>query len=241
MQIISTSAALAALFFSTVVLGQGAPETGKPEETTGTRGDAKTFDNPPSAVYWADFSKTAVSGHIKFISSSDKDGVRVEVDLSKFPGGGVGPFGYHVHDAPVPTDGNCTGTLAHLDPFVRGQKVVCDPKRPQSCEVGDLAGKYGKIPDSVGNSSYVKSYVDPYITLTPGVGSFIGNRSIVIHTLDTKRYACANITIYNGNITTTKNETTGPIKFEGNNGNRLASTLWGCGLGVAVGLKMLMV
>ncbi|KAI5808038.1 superoxide dismutase [Peziza echinospora] len=239
MQIISTSsAALAALFFSTLVLGQTAPETGKPEDTTGARGDAKTFDNPAGAVYWADFSKTAVSGSIKFMSSSDKDGVRVEVDLSKFPGGGVGPFGYHVHDAPVPTDGNCTGTLAHLDPFVRGQKVVCDPKRPQSCEVGDLAGKYGKIPDS----SYVKSYVDPYITLTQGVGSFIGNRSIVIHTLDTKRYACANITMYSGNVTVPKNETTnGPIKFEGSDGNRLASTLWGCGVGVAVGLRMLMV
>ena len=28
---------------------------------------------------------------------------------------------YHLHDHPVPTDGNCTNTLAHLDPFQRGE------------------------------------------------------------------------------------------------------------------------
>ena len=25
------------------------------------------------------------------------------------------PLVYHIHDQPVPSDGNCTGTLAHLD------------------------------------------------------------------------------------------------------------------------------
>ncbi len=28
---------------------------------------------------------------------------------------------YHLHAAPVPTDGNCTGTLGHVDPFLRGE------------------------------------------------------------------------------------------------------------------------
>lgn len=28
---------------------------------------------------------------------------------------------YHIHVAPVSGDGNCTNTLAHLDPFVRGE------------------------------------------------------------------------------------------------------------------------
>lgn len=28
---------------------------------------------------------------------------------------------YHLHDAPVPADGNCTKTLAHADPYIRGE------------------------------------------------------------------------------------------------------------------------
>jgi hypothetical protein len=55
------------------------------------------------------------------------------------------PIVYHIHDQPVPADGNCTGTKAHLDPYIRGQKIPCDPKDPASCEVGDLAGKHGNI------------------------------------------------------------------------------------------------
>jgi hypothetical protein len=42
-------------------------------------------------------------------------------------------------------DGNCTGTLAHLDPYKRGQTPACDMTMLQTCEVGDLSGKYGKL------------------------------------------------------------------------------------------------
>lgn len=31
---------------------------------------------------------------------------------------------YHLHTAPVPTDGNCTGTLGHIDPTQRGEVSV---------------------------------------------------------------------------------------------------------------------
>lgn len=55
---------------------------------------------------------------------------------------------YHIHDAPVPADGNCTGTLAHLDPTQRGEQPPCDSTKPQTCQVGDLAGKHGKITSS---------------------------------------------------------------------------------------------
>jgi len=41
---------------------------------------------------------------------------------------------------PVPADGNCSGTLAHLDPFIRGEKPPCDASAPQTCQVGDLSG-----------------------------------------------------------------------------------------------------
>jgi hypothetical protein len=50
---------------------------------------------------------------------------------------------YHVHEKPVPTDGNCTGTGAHLDPYKRGETPPCDATNPAQCQTGDLSGKYG--------------------------------------------------------------------------------------------------
>jgi len=55
---------------------------------------------------------------------------------------------YHIHDQPVPADGNCTKTLAHLDPTQRGEIPPCDPTTPEECQVGDLAGKHGNITTS---------------------------------------------------------------------------------------------
>jgi hypothetical protein len=53
-------------------------------------------------------------------------------------------LGYHIHVAPVPDDGNCTSTLLHLDPYIRGDATPCDSSQPATCQVGDLSGKYGK-------------------------------------------------------------------------------------------------
>jgi len=178
-------------------------------------------------AYIADFNGTKLGGALKFYPGA-QEGVRVEVGLKNVPATD-GPFSYHVHDQPVPTNGNCTLTLAHLDPFIRGQKVICDPKRPESCEVGDLSGKHGKIlNNTISNGSYNANYYDKYITLLPGVGSFIGNRSVVVHLGNGTRYACANI-----------------IEFSEANdqspGNKYGPGYWGCGLGVAVGLRFLLV
>ena len=68
-----------------------------------------------------------------------------------------GDYKYHVHDQPVITD--CASTLAHLDPFIRGQKVSCDINRPASCEVGDLSGKHGAIPGSGGEKIFLFIYI----------------------------------------------------------------------------------
>jgi hypothetical protein len=96
---------------------------------------------------------------------------------------------YHIHDQPVPANGNCTATLAHLDPYVRGERPPCDPSAPQTCQVGDLAGKYGNIP---GTGSFQASYLDLYTSTQQGPASFFGNRSIVVHTANTTRLTCAN-------------------------------------------------
>lgn len=52
---------------------------------------------------------------------------------------------YHIHDQPVPANGNCTATLAHLDPYVRGEQPPCDPTHPETCQSGDLSGKHGNV------------------------------------------------------------------------------------------------
>ena len=52
---------------------------------------------------------------------------------------------YHIHVAPVPSNGNCSATGAHLDPYMRGAIPPCEVGKPETCQVGDLAGKHGNI------------------------------------------------------------------------------------------------
>lgn len=95
---------------------------------------------------------------------------------------------YHLHDSPV-EDGDCATTLAHLDPFIRGENPGCDADAPQTCEVGDLSGKHGKIPTS---DPFEATFNDPYATLKEGLGAFFGNRSLVLHFANKTRISCAN-------------------------------------------------
>lgn len=69
---------------------------------------------------------------------------------------------YHIHVLPVAEGGNCSSTLAHLDPFVRGEKPPCDPSAPETCQTGDLSGKYGKVE---GSDPFTDSYDDPFTSL----------------------------------------------------------------------------
>jgi hypothetical protein len=72
---------------------------------------------------------------------------------------------------------------------VRGEQPPCDPSKPQTCQVGDLSGKYGKI---MGNGTFQASYLDLYTSTKSGLGSFFGNRSVVVHTSNATRLTCAN-------------------------------------------------
>lgn len=94
---------------------------------------------------------------------------------------------YHIHTEPVPPDGNCNATLAHLDPFQRGESPPCDAALPMTCQVGDLAGKYGAIT----TSPFMASYTDSF-TATADDQSFIGNLSVVVHFANKTRITCAN-------------------------------------------------
>jgi len=135
---------------------------------TGKLGDAPVVtNNPIGASYYATLpnkESESVRGTVYVVSSPTGKGVDFDITLSGLPAEG-GPFCtsnpillthsaleltvffpvYHIHTAPVPPDGNCTGTLAHLDPYVRSEDPPCDPTQKQTCQVGDLSGKYGKI------------------------------------------------------------------------------------------------
>ena len=48
---------------------------------------------------------------------------------------------YHLHVDPVPANGTCAATRAHLDPYERGEVPICNAAQPETCQVGDLSGK----------------------------------------------------------------------------------------------------
>jgi hypothetical protein len=104
---------------------------------------------------------------------------------------------YHLHVAPVPENGNCTATLAHLDPFIRGETPACDKAQPETCQTGDLSGKYGNIPE--GQDTFATSFTDLYSSTLEGLGSFFGNRSIVFHYANKTRVSCASFAKVAGN------------------------------------------
>ena len=103
--------------------------------------------NPKGASYIATLpeqKKYTVRGSVAAVSAEDGNGVKFTVSISGLPAEG-GPFMYHLHEKPVPSDGNCTGTGAHLDPYKRGEVPICDASKPETCQTGDLSGKFGNI------------------------------------------------------------------------------------------------
>ncbi|KAI5466022.1 superoxide dismutase, partial [Mariannaea sp. PMI_226] len=174
-------AAVTAIFFGQVASQDAEPVT----------------DNPVGVTYKAvlpsePFFKYSglegnVKGYVSATANRDGNGVDFSVAFSNLPKEG-GPFLYHLHVAPVPADGNCTQTLAHLDPYERGEATPCDSSEPQSCQVGDLSGKYGTIQ----SDPFKAFYLDQYASTKQGIGAFFGNRSIVIHYANKTRLTCAN-------------------------------------------------
>ncbi|OTA93769.1 hypothetical protein M434DRAFT_395303 [Hypoxylon sp. CO27-5] len=152
---------------------------------------------PPEAFWTSGSLSGNVEGYVLARSSANGSGLDYEVSFSNLPTEG-GPFIYHVHVAPVPADGNCTSTLAHLDQTGRGENPICDPTQPASCQQGDLSGKYGNITDT--SLSY--TFHDPYTSLREGDGAYIGNRSFVFHFLNKTRISCANFTVSQPNTST---------------------------------------
>ncbi|TID15175.1 metal ion binding [Venturia nashicola] len=146
--------------------------------------------NPPGATYKAHLKKGSATGTVTL--SSACMGVNVELKL-KLPKEGA-PFMYHIHDKPVPMviikDGNCTGTAAHFDPYAISANCMCDKAKKEFCQIGDLSGKAGNI--TVGGEVNT-SFNDMFVSLKPGDKAFVGDKSVVVHSFDNKRIACANL------------------------------------------------
>ncbi|KAG6075352.1 hypothetical protein E4U15_005683 [Claviceps sp. LM218 group G6] len=152
--------------------------------------------NPLDVIYTATlpsepfFEAPGLSGNVKgFISASappDGVGVRFIVRFQNLPKTG-GPFPYHIHLKKA-AGGNCTAAGPHLDPTDRGDKTPCDAGNQPSCQVGDLAGKYGRI----NSDPFTAEYVDKYLSLKEDDPAFFGNRSFVIHLANNTRVTCAN-------------------------------------------------
>jgi hypothetical protein len=98
---------------------------------------------------------------------------------------------FHIHAHTVPDDGNCTSTLAHLDPFLRGEDPACNHTFPQTCQVGDLAGKYGKIT----SDPYEDKFHDEFGSMNIGSNSSVPDRSFVVHFANKTRITCANFAV----------------------------------------------
>ncbi|RMZ68944.1 superoxide dismutase [Pyrenophora seminiperda CCB06] len=155
-------------------------------------------NNPYNAGYSAVVKPKAsnnVAATIQGTSMPDGKGVKFAIAFNELPVA-EGPFTYHIHAKPVPTDGNCTGTGAHLDPYNRGETPVCDASKPETCQTGDLAGKHGKVT----TAQFSTEYVDMYLATNPQDPSYFGNLSFVIHLPNKTRIACANFTMINAGV-----------------------------------------
>ncbi|KAF2447783.1 Cu,Zn superoxide dismutase-like protein [Karstenula rhodostoma CBS 690.94] len=159
--------------------------------------------NPIGAQYEALLDPTkhwGVSGAVKIASGAAAKGVTVEVALANLPSEG-GPFIYHIHEKPVPADGNCTATGAHLDPYKRGEVPLCDADNKETCQTGDLSGKHGNITTG---TSFSAIYNDEFLATLTDDKSYFGDKSIVVHLSNKTRIACANFKqLSPGNASTT--------------------------------------
>ncbi|MCJ1314288.1 hypothetical protein MMC25_007968 [Agyrium rufum] len=182
---------------------------------TGPGGNATVQTNNPAATYQAilpttEFDSatgTVITGTVLASTNADGTGVTFSLNLAGFPSvAEYGPFVYHIHELPVPADGNCTSTMAHLDPTARGELHACEVEAPQTCQAGDLAGKHGNIT----TPTWTVSYSELYLSTTPGSPYFFGDKSIVFHSSNATRLTCANFSLVSSNSTAngTANSTT---------------------------------
>ncbi|EEH17868.1 hypothetical protein PABG_00431 [Paracoccidioides brasiliensis Pb03] len=170
---------------------------------------AITTDNPNDTytMHLMDRNDTTVRGVVNVTGGPGGVGVMYHAKFWGFPNETEvgGTFPWHVHVEPVNSSGNCNSTLAHLDLKMRGEMPPCNASMPQMCQEGDLSGKYGDIRNASNGSVYEVTFMDNFTSVKDGLGSYVGNRSIVVHFKNTTRINCGNFTLVsiNGSATPT--------------------------------------
>ena len=161
----------------------------------------KITDNQQGVWYTAELNSGPgnLSGFIGILSDVKGNGVRVSYDFKDFNLTDSLEYSYHIHEKPVPSDGNCNSTGAHFDKYNVGDDHVCDKKEPETCQLGDLSGKHGAITfaKETSNNSRADAYQDEYLSTTINNTAFFGALSIVVHRKKDKfRLACGNFALF---------------------------------------------
>ncbi|KAI5286933.1 hypothetical protein KEM54_006376 [Ascosphaera aggregata] len=149
----------------------------------------------------------SIAGKINFAPGPSGKGVQVDLVFDYFKDQSV-IYYYHIHENPIPADGNCLAAGNYLDPY-NGDKN-CNPTQPAACQIGDLSGKHGAL----NQTSAAQEYIDDYLSTNQVDKAFVGGRSLVIHDANMKPITCANITGvgYNDNPTRVKKARL-PVRF----------------------------
>jgi len=144
-------------------------------------------------IAFADFSHPRnqnAYGQIIFTQQTPNEPTTFRVQLVGSIGSGKSFGEYHVHQFPL-DDSNPNGPCSvqavggHFNP--NNGVVPCNPAAPNTCEVGDLSGKFGVLPTSVVDLTFV----DPTLSLS-GPNSIVG-KSLVVHDAGGNRWICASI------------------------------------------------
>uniref|UniRef100_A0A3B5PSD2 Superoxide dismutase copper/zinc binding domain-containing protein n=1 Tax=Xiphophorus maculatus TaxID=8083 RepID=A0A3B5PSD2_XIPMA len=138
-------------------------------------------------------SMRGIKGYFIFRQASPFDVTQLSVNLTNLREL-VGP--YHVHNFPVPSvrSGQCSNDNVggHWNPFAVDTTSPTYPAGPGSThdkyEIGDLSAKHMSLS---GRSAFDMTFTDFNLPLF-GQNSIVG-RSVVIHLVNSDRYACANI------------------------------------------------
>jgi len=151
--------------------------------------------NPAMAMYTASFPKTVkIAGSVRLASGAGGSAA-YSISLTGLTKE-LAPYMYHIHATTVPANGSCAATGAHFDPYFAGTEKPCDPKVPNLCQVGDLAGKFGNFTAAmIEDGEATLRFVDHYSSLTPGSKAYVGDKSIVIHDFKNTRLTCANLVV----------------------------------------------
>jgi len=146
---------------------------------------AAASPNTPTAAAKAVISQNGV--HVKFTFKQSANGTTT---ISYKGPKGLKPgyeYQYHIHvNPPGDEDGNCEATGVHFDPLgkkKKGKPYKCSQSKPHKCEAGDLSGKYGGL-----ELGAAKTVLDKALKVSDILG-----KSVVIHNLDTAKWACAKI------------------------------------------------